>query len=76
MDVEDWLRIVEWEWHTAQCDDREKVLYGPRLLRGAAQSWWESYLTTHANCDGTSQVIRPTYSCPCPTDLGQPYRCT
>jgi hypothetical protein len=27
-------------------------------------------------CDGTSQVIRPTYSCPCPTDLGQPCRCT
>jgi hypothetical protein len=27
-------------------------------------------------CDGTSQVIRPTYSCPCPTDFGQPRRCT
>jgi hypothetical protein len=27
------------------------------------------------NCDGTSQVIRPTYSCPCPTDLRQPCRC-
>jgi hypothetical protein len=26
-------------------------LYGPRLLRGAAQSWWESYLTTHVNPD-------------------------
>jgi hypothetical protein len=26
-------------------------------------------------CDGTSQVIRPTYSCPCPTDLRQPCRC-
>jgi hypothetical protein len=24
------------------------VLYGPRQLRGAAQSWWESYLATHA----------------------------
>jgi hypothetical protein len=23
------------------------VLYGPRQLRGAAQSWWESYLATH-----------------------------
>jgi hypothetical protein len=51
MDAEDWLRIVEWELHTAQCDDREKVLYGPRLLRGAAQSWWESYLATHAHPD-------------------------
>jgi hypothetical protein len=36
MDAEDWLRTVEQELHTAQCDDREKVLYGPRLLRGAA----------------------------------------
>jgi hypothetical protein len=51
MDAEDWLRTVERELHTAQCDDREKVLYGPRLLRGAAQSWWESYLTTQANPD-------------------------
>jgi hypothetical protein len=51
MDAEDWLRTVERELHIAQCDDREKVLYGPRLLRGAAQSWWESYLVTHANPD-------------------------
>jgi hypothetical protein len=51
MDAEDWLRTVEQKLHTAQCDDREKVLYGPRLLRGAAQSWWESYLATHANPD-------------------------
>jgi hypothetical protein len=26
--------------------------------------------TVHALCDGTSQGIRPTYSCPCPKDLG------
>jgi hypothetical protein len=51
MDAEGWLCTVERELHTAQCDDREKVLYGPRLLRGAAQSWWESYLATHANPD-------------------------
>jgi hypothetical protein len=49
MDAEDWLRTVERELRTAQCDDREKVLYGPRQLRGAAQSWWESYLATHAD---------------------------
>jgi hypothetical protein len=49
MDAEDWLRVVERELRTAQCDDREKVLYGPRQLRGAAQSWWESYLATHAD---------------------------
>jgi hypothetical protein len=34
MDAEDWLRTVEQELHTAQCDDSEKVLYGPHLLRG------------------------------------------
>jgi hypothetical protein len=50
-DAEDGLHAVERELHTAQCDDREKVLYGPRLLRGAAQYWWESYLTTHGNPD-------------------------
>jgi hypothetical protein len=49
MDAEDWLRTVERELHTAQCNDHEKVLYGPRQLMGAAQSWWESYLATHAN---------------------------
>jgi hypothetical protein len=49
MDAEDWLRTMERESHTTQCNDREKVLYGPRLLRGAAQSWWESYLATHAD---------------------------
>jgi hypothetical protein len=49
MDAEDWLCTVERELHTTQCNDREKVLYGPRQLRGAAQSWWESYLATHAN---------------------------
>jgi hypothetical protein len=27
-------------------------------------------------CDRTSQVIRPTYSCPCPSNLRQPCRCT
>jgi hypothetical protein len=42
---------VKRELHIAQCDDKEKVLYGPCLLRGAAQSWWESYLATHADPD-------------------------
>jgi hypothetical protein len=49
MDAEDRLCAVERELRTVQCDDREKVLYGPRQLRGAAQSWWESYLATHAD---------------------------
>ena len=49
MDAEDWLRTVERELNTAQFNDREKVLYGPRQLSGASQSWWESYLATQAN---------------------------
>jgi hypothetical protein len=28
------------------------------------------------SCGRTSQVIRPTYSCPCPTDIRQPCRCS
>jgi hypothetical protein len=36
MDTEYWLRIVEQELHIAQCNDHEKVMYDPRLLRGAA----------------------------------------
>jgi hypothetical protein len=48
INVEDWLCIVEQKLHTTQCNDRAKVQYGPHLLRGAAQSWWESYLATHA----------------------------
>jgi hypothetical protein len=49
MDAEDWLHTVERELHTSQCNDREKVLYGPLLLRGVAQSWWESYIATHTD---------------------------
>jgi hypothetical protein len=40
MDAKDWLRTVQRELHTAQCNDHEKVLYGPRQLKRAAQSWW------------------------------------
>jgi hypothetical protein len=49
MDTENWLCTVERELHTAQCNDREKVLYGSHLLRGAAPSWWESYLATNVD---------------------------
>jgi hypothetical protein len=40
---------MERELHTAKCNDKEKVSYCPRLLRGEAQSWWESYLASHAD---------------------------
>ena len=29
-------------------------------------------LRSDTSCDRTSQVIRPTYSCPCPTDIRHP----
>jgi hypothetical protein len=62
MDTEDWLRTVERELHTSQCNDRKKVLYGPHLLRGAAQSWWESYLATHADLEAiTSEEFRGNF---------------
>jgi hypothetical protein len=61
MDAEDWLCTVERELHTAQCNDLEKVLYGPRQLRGAAQSWWESYLATHANPEAITWEFRDNF---------------
>jgi hypothetical protein len=39
MDAEDWLCTVERELYTTQCNNREKVLYGPLSAKGvAAQS--------------------------------------
>jgi hypothetical protein len=62
MDAKDWLCTVERELQTARCNDREKVLCGPRLLRGAAQSWWESYLATHANPEAiNSEVFKDNF---------------
>jgi hypothetical protein len=49
MDAKYLLHAVERELLTTQCDDREKGLYGPHQVRVVAQSWWESYLATHAN---------------------------
>jgi hypothetical protein len=49
MNAKDWLRALERELHTTQCNVEEKVLYGPRLLWRATESWWESYLATHAD---------------------------
>jgi hypothetical protein len=62
INAEEWLCTVDRELHIAQCNDREKVLYGPCLLRGATQSWWESYLATHANPkDITSEEFRDNF---------------
>jgi hypothetical protein len=64
VDAEDWLCNMEHELHAAQCNDHEKVLYGPRLLRGAAKSWWESYLATHADPEAiTWEEFRDNFRC-------------
>jgi hypothetical protein len=47
---------------------------------GTQRHWWRGWGTGHVrcapdcpvHCDGTSQVIRPTYSCPCLTDIRHP----
>jgi hypothetical protein len=45
------------------------ALRGWQAPCGTHSLWW--VLGRH-QCDGTSQVIRPTYSCPCPTDIRHP----
>jgi hypothetical protein len=54
------------------------IAYASRQLRRHEEHYpthdLELAAVVHA-CDGTSQVIRPTYSCPCPTDIRQPCRC-
>jgi hypothetical protein len=47
-----------------------------KILFEMSHNIWRDGLRSDTSCDGTSQVIRPTYSCPCPTDLGQSCRCT
>ncbi|WVZ80301.1 hypothetical protein U9M48_027791 [Paspalum notatum var. saurae] len=43
LQADDWLRTVKRQLEIAQCNDRERVLYGFGQLRGAALDWWESY---------------------------------
>jgi hypothetical protein len=47
--------------------------------RREISEYWKNHLEKTVeelrSCDRTSQVIRPTYSCPRPTDLRQPCRC-
>jgi hypothetical protein len=43
LQADDWLRLVGRQLDVAQCDDRERVLYAARQLRGSALDWWESY---------------------------------
>ena len=49
LEADDWLRDIERKLIIAQCSDREKVLYAPHYLTGAAASWWENFLHMHPN---------------------------
>jgi hypothetical protein len=51
MDAEDWLKGVERKLATAQCTDRENVLFAMHQLYGTAANWWETYCNTHVNVD-------------------------
>jgi hypothetical protein len=47
-DSDDWLKTVGKMLTTAQCDDREKVLFAVGRLQGSAGAWWDAYTTDHA----------------------------
>jgi hypothetical protein len=69
------------EVHSPTCGKFTLYLPSQETTRSCAFSMIELPLKKipvvceYADCDGTSQVIRPTYSCPCPMDLRQPDRC-
>jgi hypothetical protein len=51
LEVEDWLKTVLKMLTTAQCSDREKVLYAAGRLQGSAAAWWDAYVDAHATPD-------------------------
>jgi hypothetical protein len=51
LDADDWLKTVGKMLTTAQCDDREKVLFAAGQLQGSAGAWWDAYTTAHATPD-------------------------
>jgi hypothetical protein len=53
LDADDWLKSVGKMLTTAQCDDREKVLFAAGRLQGSAGAWWDAYTTAH----GTPNTI-------------------
>jgi hypothetical protein len=51
LETDDWLKTIGKMLTTAQCDDREKVLYGAGRLKRTAGAWWDAYVATHATPD-------------------------
>jgi hypothetical protein len=48
LEAEDWLKKVLKMLTTAQCSDREKVLYAAGRLQGSAAAWWDAYVDVQA----------------------------
>jgi hypothetical protein len=53
------------------CGPPERGRSKPSATR-ASRSSTATVAKGHRSCDGTSQVTRPTYSCPCLTDIRHP----
>jgi hypothetical protein len=51
LDADDWLKTVGKMLTTAQCDEREKVLFAAGRLQGSAGAWWDAYVAAHATPD-------------------------
>jgi hypothetical protein len=51
LDADDWLKTVGKMLTTAQCDDREKVMFVAGRLQRSAGAWWDAYTTAHATPD-------------------------
>jgi hypothetical protein len=51
LEADDWLKTVGKMLTTAQCDDREKVLFVTGRLQGIAGAWWDAYVAAHATLD-------------------------
>jgi hypothetical protein len=48
LEAEDWLKTVLNMLTTAQCSDKEKVLYVAGRLQGSTAAWWDAYVDAHA----------------------------
>ena len=45
--ADDWLRSVQKDLVTCECNEAEKVRFTAHLLEGPAAQWWETYQITH-----------------------------
>ena len=51
--ADDWLRSVQKDLVTCECNEAEKVRFTAHLLEGPAAQWWETYQITHPLADLT-----------------------